>query len=57
MRGEPKSGGRMVCKIPPQFRPSPVDSFELVRLLNVGLVADGEGARVVWSSTSEAFWS
>ncbi len=57
VRGRPKGGARIVCKIPPQFRASSADSFKNVRLLNVGLVADGEGARLVWSSASEAFWS
>jgi CRISPR/Cas system-associated exonuclease Cas4 (RecB family) len=56
VRGKPKGGAQIVCKIPPQFRASSTDSFKNVRLLNVGLVADGEGARLVWSSASEAFW-
>jgi CRISPR/Cas system-associated exonuclease Cas4 (RecB family) len=57
VRGRPKGGAQIVCKIPPQFRASSADSFKNVRFLNVGLVADGEGARLVWSSASEAFWS
>jgi hypothetical protein len=56
VRGKPEGGAQIVCKIPPQFRASSADSFKNVRLLNVGLVADGEGARLVWSSASEAFW-
>jgi CRISPR/Cas system-associated exonuclease Cas4 (RecB family) len=57
VRGRPKGGTQIVCKIPPQFRASSTDSFKNVRFLNVGLVTDGEGARLVWSSASEAFWS
>jgi len=57
VRGRPKGGAQIVCKIPPQFRASSADSFKNVRFLNVGLVGDGEGARLVWSSASEAFWS
>jgi CRISPR/Cas system-associated exonuclease Cas4 (RecB family) len=57
VRGKPNGGTQIVCKIPPQFRASSADSFKNVRFLNVGLVADGEGTRVVWSSASEAFWS
>ena len=53
--GKPKGGTQIVCKIPPQFRAGSGDSFKTVRFLNVGLVADGEGARLVWSSASEAF--
>jgi CRISPR/Cas system-associated exonuclease Cas4 (RecB family) len=56
VRGKPTGGAQIVCKIPPQFRASSADSFKNVRLLNVGLVADGDGARLVWSSASEAFW-
>ena len=56
VRGKPKGGTQIVCKIPPQFRAASGDSFKMVRFLNVGLVADGEGARLVWSSASEAFW-
>jgi hypothetical protein len=56
VRGRPKGGVQIVCKIPPQFRASSADSFKNVRLLNVGLVADGEGTRLVWSTGSEAFW-
>ena len=57
VRGNLKGAAKqVVCKIPPQFRASATGSHKNVRLLNVGLVPEGEGERVVWSRASEAFW-
>jgi CRISPR/Cas system-associated exonuclease Cas4 (RecB family) len=57
VRGQTEKGTKqIVCKMPPQFRASTTSSYKRVRLLNVGLVPDGEVTRVIWSSASEAFW-
>jgi PD-(D/E)XK nuclease superfamily len=58
VRGKGEEGAKqIVCKVPPQFRTSSITSYKSVRLLNVGLVPNGDGMRVVWCSASEAFWS
>jgi CRISPR/Cas system-associated exonuclease Cas4 (RecB family) len=57
VRAREKEGvKRIVCKVPHQFRPASMSSYTKVRLLNVRVVADGDGLRIVWSSFSEAFW-
>lgn len=55
--GPHESKKRILCKLPPRFRPASVRSYAIVRLLNVGFVPEGTDAlRIVWSSFSEAFW-